>query len=84
MKNSTFQVLSDIGRERKAQDKKWGDQSGHSLYKWLTILAEEVGELAEAALYGYEYETKARDEAIHVAAVAAAIAEQLDRNQGGS
>lgn len=46
-RESIFNAIND---ERKAQDEKWGDQSGHSDYYWTTILTEEVGEAAEAAL----------------------------------
>jgi hypothetical protein len=43
----TWDAMSDVFSERKAQDAKWGPQH-HSLAEWLMILAEEVGELAEA------------------------------------
>ena len=35
--------------ERVEQDNEWGEQN-HSNEKWLTILTEEIGEAAEAAL----------------------------------
>jgi hypothetical protein len=40
-------VRLDVARERERQDAKWGPQH-HTLAEWLMILAEEVGELAEA------------------------------------
>jgi hypothetical protein len=43
-------IAMAIATERKAQDDKWGDQSRHSLLRWYTILAEEVGEVAKAVL----------------------------------
>ena len=42
-----FQDL--ISMEREYQLKQWGDQK-HSDEKWLTILLEEVGEVAKAIL----------------------------------
>ena len=58
--------------ERKKQHKKWGDQN-HNDFKWLAILTEEVGELAEAVLHD-EFGGKAagmtEEELLHVAAVA--------------
>lgn len=38
-------VLKEVDDERVRQDDKWGEQS-HPLDTWLTVLAEEVGELA--------------------------------------
>ena len=66
------QVFDLIRDERKHQNIKWGEQN-HDDYKWLAILAEEVGELAEAILHD-EFGGKARGHAhtelLHVAAVA--------------
>ena len=66
------QVFKAIRYEREQQYLKWGDQE-HDDYRWLAILTEEVGELAEAILHG-EFGGKAEgmtvDELIHVAAVA--------------
>lgn len=45
-------ILRAIEDERLRQNEKWGDQSGHSNYLWSTILTEEIGEAAEAALDG--------------------------------
>ena len=47
-KNLTKKVVDLIIQERKAQIKKWGDQSNNHLFEWVSILAEEMGELAEA------------------------------------
>jgi NTP pyrophosphatase (non-canonical NTP hydrolase) len=38
-----------IQRERKSQDKKWGEQN-HTDERWLTIATEELGEIANAIL----------------------------------
>jgi NTP pyrophosphatase (non-canonical NTP hydrolase) len=74
-------VLADVLVERGRQDAKWGEQNHHP-FLWLTVLMEEVGELAEAALHG-EFGGPAasglRSEAIQVAAVAVAMVECLDR-----
>lgn len=70
--------------ERQRQDEKWGDQSGNHPFEWMSILGEEFGELCEAV-----NETCFRNptqpekggvdkilkEAVHVAAVAVALAE---------
>src|SRR5512146_893176 len=77
-------VLADVGVERDLQDEEWGEQN-HEPEIWLSILTEEVGELATAMLKArfaqYEHR-KVRDmrrEAIQVAAVAVAFVEYLDR-----
>jgi len=66
--------------ERDRQDAKWGPQD-LSLPEWITILMEEVGELAAATLghcFGTENhpELNWRKEATQVAAVALAMLEQ--------
>lgn len=71
-------IDEDIRAERKRQDKIWGEQNHHP-FKWLGILMEEVGEASKAVL------TKDmllyRSELIHVAAVAVAMVECLDRGK---
>ena len=50
---ATTQVkaLKRVEAERKRQDLRWGTRfPDRSLFEWLTILTEEVGELAEAIL----------------------------------
>ena len=60
--------------ERERQEKKWGplgEIRNRSLDRWLTILTEEVGEVANAIL---ERDRLAvRDELVQVAAVALSI-----------
>ena len=76
-------ALKDIPKERARQEQKWGEQN-HDPFTYLTILTEEVGELAQAALhlrYGGHAGSKLREEAIHTAAVAVAIIECLDRKK---
>jgi len=80
-------AVIDIGNERRKQDKKWGEQN-HDPIVWVAILMEEVGELAQAAIEtrfvdmgkhgGIE---NVREEAVHVAAVAVAFVESLDRDK---
>jgi NTP pyrophosphatase (non-canonical NTP hydrolase) len=73
--------LNEIGFERLRQGAKWGLQR-HDYGTWLQILVEEVGEVAQAmqTKRGWGKLSDADDlykELIHVAAVAAAIAEQV-------
>ena len=75
------QAINDILDERKRQDSKWGVQN-HDAGTWALILAEEFGELSEASLhkkFGGPKADDVRKEAVHVAAVAMAIVECLDR-----
>jgi len=75
-------ALQDILAERARQDEKWGEQN-HDPFTYLAVLTEEVGELAQAALhtrFGGPNASGLREEAVHVAAVALAIVECLDRN----
>lgn len=69
-------IDEDIKKERARQDRQWGEQN-HFPQKWLTILMEEVGEVASAILErdydGY------RNELVQVAAVAIAALEAIDR-----
>lgn len=45
------QLFEMIRAEREKQDLKWGEQN-HTPLKWLAILMEEVGEVAQAILQG--------------------------------
>ena len=83
-------VYRDIVEERRRQDAKWGEQN-HDPFCWLTVLMEEVGEAAQAAL-AMRFDDEApgdapaygaaayRAELVQVAAVALAMVECLDRN----
>lgn len=74
----------DVDQERSKQDAKWGVQD-HTDPIWQAILTEEVGEAAQEVLTR-EYGDAAkghgdlREELLHVAAVAIAWIECLDRN----
>lgn len=74
--NRTTEVLSEILNERLNQDAEWGQQN-HSPDHWLSILMEEVGEMAKENLErnGDKY----REELVQVAAVAVAMIESYDR-----
>jgi hypothetical protein len=80
----TLFVLEQIADERRRQDAKWG-QSNHHAATWALILAEQLGQ-ASSALLGANYTDPAdrcmneyRKNLVHLAAVAVASAECLDR-----
>lgn len=86
----TSSALEAVRAERQRQDALWGDQSGNSLFEWMSILGEEYGELCEAVNEtccknpahpdrgGYENIIK---EATQVAAVALEIIEAAYRRK---
>ena len=81
MKESLRAVL----KERQRQDDKWGEQN-HNPYIYISILLEELGELAQAVLQTQFGGNKGgfdniRTEAIHTCAVALALLECLDREK---
>lgn len=83
--NNHSLALTNILEERIRQDQKWGEQN-HDPYIYLTILVEEVGEFAQAALqtqFGGKHGglDHLREEAVQTAAVALAIVECLDREK---
>jgi NTP pyrophosphatase (non-canonical NTP hydrolase) len=71
-------LMQEIADERIRQDAKWGEQN-HYPARWVTILVEEVGEMAKAILN--EDLAHTRKELVQVAAVAIAMLESLDRNE---
>lgn len=80
-------VVQEVMLERYKQHEKWGPQN-HSPIEWLAILGEEVGEANKAALekhFGYKgvnSYAEYRKELVQVAAVAIAMIESYDRNEG--
>lgn len=71
-----FAVMRKVVAEREKQDSKWGSQRHLTRERWLAILVEEVGEVAEAIL---EDDSEGlRKELIQVAAVAIAFVEALE------
>jgi NTP pyrophosphatase (non-canonical NTP hydrolase) len=76
-------AIMDVLAERVRQDKKWGEQNNDP-FTYLAVLGEEFGEVCQAALhlrFGGHAADDLRMEAVHVAAVALAIVECLDRNK---
>jgi NTP pyrophosphatase (non-canonical NTP hydrolase) len=72
-------IAGDVLAERAAQRKKWGQQN-HDDCTWTAILAEEVGEAAQASLpREFGRKGNVRQELVQVAAVAVAWIECLDR-----
>lgn len=75
------EALSSVLNERARQIDLWGAQN-HGPWAWLPILTEEVGEvakeLADARLSDFR-RAEYRKELVHVAAVAVAAIEALDR-----
>ena len=86
----TQRALDAVRAERERQNTLWGDQSGNSLFEWVSILGEEYGELCEAVNEtsfnnaahpdrgGFENIIK---EATQVAAVAVQIIEEAYRRR---
>lgn len=70
----------EVVNERYNQYAKWGRQT-HSTDRWISILVEEVGELARA--FNESDYRNAEEEAIQVAAVALAILEGLVSRDDG-
>lgn len=75
------EIIEEIKAERERQEIKWGRQN-HDGPLYLTILTEEVGEVAHAILesrFGSDKPEEIRKELIQVAAVAIAMIEAYDR-----
>lgn len=70
----TDRVLALLREERARQDEKWGPQH-HDDGAWLLILAEEIGETAQAALQGRR--TDVVDELVQAGAVVVAWLEHV-------
>ena len=82
MSNTSYSLKAVI-QERHRQEMLWGEQN-HDPFLYLTILIEEVGEFAQAALdtkFGGKESGRMREEAVQMAAVALAIVECLDRGK---
>ncbi len=84
----TINVMRDVARERQRQDEKWGPVSRPPL-EWLSILAEEFGEVAEHVTKGWvppesDFDREGyRTELIQTAAVCASAVECLDYGAAG-
>lgn len=77
-------ILNDIKKERDRQDKKWGLQEHHPCV-WLTILSEEIGEVAkEICDSGFRTDNLSdnyRNELIQSAAVLVAMIQNFDNEK---
>jgi NTP pyrophosphatase (non-canonical NTP hydrolase) len=79
-RQSQIDIFREVVFERTRQDTKFGPHNRHSPERWLTILAEELGEVSRAI---NDYDMKQyRLELIHVAAVAMAAMECFDEMKG--
>jgi hypothetical protein len=80
MSDTSFRdlVYLAIDEERDKQDDKWGEGRKMPNEVWATILAEEVGEAAQASLK--DEEMPLRREIIQIAAVAIAWIEALEEH----
>lgn len=77
-------VVRAVKKERLRQDQNWGQQN-HTPETWCLILGEEVGEVQKAVLehrFGDKPWSEYREELVQVAAVAVAMIESFDRNEG--
>jgi NTP pyrophosphatase (non-canonical NTP hydrolase) len=78
-----YEAFESVRKERGRQSDKWGEQN-HLDLTWLAILSEEVGEAAQEILTAQfgsagKGHGELREEVVHVAAVALAWIEALDR-----
>ena len=84
-------IYGEIQAERERQDVRWGEQDHHPVY-WTGILAEELGEVAQAAIELNGRCARTMDDAedalrglrlelVQLAAVAVAALECLDRGR---
>lgn len=76
-------IFNQVASERFRQDAKWGEQN-HDAYRWLAILTEELGEVAQAALhdeFGGKHAGTLRAELVQAVAVGMAWIECIDRRQ---
>lgn len=80
---SRDEVFEMVAKERDRQDAKWGFPQHNSQFEWVSIVTEELGELAKETNDAYIGKNPKKNvsgimrEAIHVAAVAIAIVEHL-------
>lgn len=82
MPTPTLHVLLDVASERRKQDERWGVQA-HTPERWLSILVEEVGEVAKEIAEGCKDLEAYREELVQVTAVAVAAIETIDVGAAG-
>jgi len=77
-------IFEDIKNERLRQDAKFGENREQHPAVWLTILTEEVGEVAQeicdSGFVEASLKSNYRDELVQVAAVAVAAIQNFDKN----
>ncbi len=84
---SQEQAVEMVKSERLRQNDKWGFPQHNTPFEWISILTEEVGELAQAVNDAYfgegsvEDRAKVIDEAVHVSAVALSIVEHMQEEK---
>lgn len=76
-RDSRSTLWEEVLGERVRQDKKWGDQRNLTDLRWLGILAEEMGEAADAVLS--DDPEQMRNEVIQACAVCLVWLECIDR-----
>lgn len=79
-----LKTIALVEEECQRQDERWGEQN-HDDYRWIAILSEEVGELAQAILhdeFGGAHAGTMKEELAQVAAVAMQWLEALERREG--
>ena len=80
-----LEAVDKVIAERIRQNKKWGYPQKNTPFEWVSILTEEVGELAQATNDAFMGQIKSNQtdkivhEAIQIAAVAIAIIEHLSK-----
>ena len=80
-----LEAVDKVIAERIRQNEKWGYPQNNTPFEWVSILTEEVGELAQATNDAFMGQIKSNQtdkivrEAIQVAAVAVAIIEHLSK-----
>lgn len=91
MHGTLADAIDDVISERARQDEKWGQQN-HDPTVYMTILTEEIGESAKAAIEWWaakehsditaaHWLDELRGELVQAAAVAVAMIECLDRDE---
>jgi hypothetical protein len=78
-------VMGFVRTERERQDVRWGERHDamHTPDEWALILAQEVGQMATAALDWQDNGEEVDRQAIHVAATAFAYLEARLREAAG-
>ena len=82
-RTTQIEICNQILDERDQQDEKWGEQN-HDDYRYLAMLTEEVGEVAQAILhneFGGKAKGMVRKELIQLAAVAVQWLETMERRK---